>query len=61
MEVIYCRDCIYFDTYDYDSGFCMLMDKYISIFKPRYEVYCDDYCSKVIQRKNDNEILGEEE
>lgn len=63
--MIYCRDCKYFDTQDFDSGFCSLMDKYISIFKPRYEVFCNDYCSKAvfdytIKRENTDEILGEE-
>ena len=59
--MIYCRDCKYFDTYDFDSGFCALIDKHISIFRNRYEVFCNDYCSKAVKRENTDEILGEEE
>ena len=58
--MIYCKDCKYFDTQDFDSGFCALMDKYISMFKPRYEVFCNDYCSKALKRENNDKIGGEE-
>lgn len=62
--MIYCRDCKYFDTQDYDSGFCALIDKYMnymSFFRKRYVVFCNDYCSKAEKRENIDEILGEEE
>ena len=59
--LIHCRDCKYFDTQDFDNGFCALIDKYISIFSyKRYEVFCNDYCSRALKRENTDEILETE-